>query len=337
MPFIFGIILAYYFQTTQLLRVVTYLLAIQLLIAATVNLYYKKLRAWRFKQTLSFFYYSLFAVSGVFICLHNSDQLQPDYFANKKFSQLKIWIASEPQMSGDVARFEAEVTKGYSDDVATNCSGKLLIALKVDSMRPILLKYGDEFLISADYLPVEPPYNPGEFDFKQWLASKNIYHQTFIRQTQLIKTAENKGNSVKAFALELRRQQVDVYRKLIKNDEAFAVASTLILGYRADLTKETLSAYSKTGTIHALSVSGMHVGIIYIALNFLLGFLDRKKSTLLFKVVLICSLIWAYSLLTGFSPSVLRSAIMLTVFILSKQLNRNNNSYNVLALLLLPY
>lgn len=331
MPFMFGIILAYYFQDTQLLRISIYILAFLLLIAGTVNLYYKKLSAWKYKISLTCFYYSLFAVAGIFICLHNSHQLQPDYFANKKFNHLSIWISSEPQISGDIVRFETEVTKGYSNYTAASCSGKLLIALKVDSVRPIHLKYGDEFLISAKYLPVEPPYNPGEFDFKQWLASKNIYYQTFIRQTQLVKTTENKGNPVKAFALKLRQQQVNIYRKLIKDDEAFAVASTLILGYRADLSKETLAAYSKTGTIHALSVSGMHVGIIYIALNFLLGFLDRRKATQLFKVVLICVLIWGYSLLTGFSPSVLRSAIMLTVFILSKQLNRSSNSYNVVA------
>ncbi len=327
----FGIVLAYYFQTTQLLRISAYLLTALLLIAASINLFYKKLKAWRFKTSLAFLYYWIFAIAGIFTCLFNSDQLNSDYFADKNFNQLKVWISNEPQINGDIARFEANVTKGYLYGKTETCSGTLLIALKFDSLHPLHLKYGDEFLITAKYLPVEPPYNPNEFNFKQWLASKNIYHQTFIRQSQLIKIAENRGNPIKAFALRLRQQQVNVYRKLIKNDEAFAVASTLILGYRADLSKETLSAYSKTGKIHALSVSGMHVGIIYIALNFLLGFLDRRKATLLIKVALICVLIWGYSLLTGFSPSVLRSAIMLTVFILSKQFNRSSNSYNVVA------
>ena len=54
---------------------------------------------------------------------------------------------------------------------------------------------------------------------------------------------------------------------------AIAVASTLILGYKADLSNDVLQAYSKTGTVHVLSVSGAHVAIIYILLNFALGFL----------------------------------------------------------------
>ena len=109
------------------------------------------------------------------------------------------------------------------------------------------------------------------------------------------------------------------------------MASTLILGYRADLNNETLSSYSKTGTIHALSVSGMHVGIIYVVLNWLLSFMDRKRKLRIGKILLICGLIWFYSLLTGFSPSVLRSAIMLTVYILAKSFNKNTNGYNILA------
>ncbi|MFC4210595.1 ComEC/Rec2 family competence protein [Pedobacter lithocola] len=121
------------------------------------------------------------------------------------------------------------------------------------------------------------------------------------------------------------------YRKLIKNDEAFAVASTLILGYRADLSKETLAAYSKTGTIHALSVSGSHVAIIFFILDFCLAFLNKKRLLRIFKFVLICSLIWIYALITGLSPSVVRAAIMITIFIFAKTFAKNKNGYNTLA------
>lgn len=244
---------------------------------------------------------------------------------------LKGSIDSEPQQTNDILRFEIKLAKGYTNEVSKKATGRLLVALKLDTLHPLKLNYGDEVLIPSKHLPVEPPYNPAEFDFRAWLASKNIYQQSFIRQDQVIKLNENRGNPVIKYALAVRQRQVDIYRKLIKDDEAFAVASTLILGYRADLSKETLSAYSRTGTIHALSVSGMHVGIIYILLNWLLVYFDKNALLKLFKLLLICTLIWYYSLLTGFSPSVLRSAIMLTVFILAKQFKRTTNNYNILA------
>ncbi|MFN0257706.1 ComEC/Rec2 family competence protein [Pedobacter ureilyticus] len=330
-PLISGITLAYYFQNEQLLEATTVLLFLMLIAALTINTFYKKIKGWNYKKALASFYYLIFFTLGVFLTLFHTDFLWKNYFTKKQYQQLKVWVNSEPQQTNDILRFEAKVTQGYVNNSPEKCSGILLIALKLDSLSPIHLNYGDELMIAANYLPVEPPYNPAEFNFKQWLASKNIYHQSFIRQDELIKLQEGQGNPIIKYALEVRQKQVAIYRKLIRDDESFAVASTLILGYRADLSKETLAAYSKTGTIHALSVSGMHVGIIYIMLNWLLAFLDKKNAGKIFKVVLICSLIWYYSLLTGFSPSVLRSAVMLTAFILAKQLQRSSNSYNILA------
>ena len=330
-PFIAGIIGAYYFQQENLLYWVSILLFILLFANACANIGYKSLKAWRYKYVISTFYYASFFLLGAFISLFNTHFLHKNYFGNTAYPQLKIWVNDEPQKTNDILRFEANVTQGYMDGKPIASSGKLLIALKLDSVNPVQLSYGDELMITADYQPVEPPYNPAEFDFKSWLATKNIYHQTFINQNQLVNLNQQTGNPLIKYALSVRQNQIATYRKLIKNDEAFAVASTLILGYRADLSKETLSAYTKTGTIHALSVSGMHVGIVYIMLTWILSFLDKRKSTRIIKMVLICSLIWYYSLLTGFSSSVLRAAIMLTVFILAKQFNRNNNTYNILA------
>ncbi len=330
-PLSLGIILGYHFQHQQLFRILLYVLCSLIFLAATIHIYYKKLKGWKFKKNIASLYYLLFFCLGFYLTLAHTDFLRSDYFGHKNYPHLKGWISSEPHQNHEILRFELSISKGFLNKKSEHCSGKLLIALKLDSLKPIKLNYGDELIISANYLPVEPPYNPGEFNFKQWLAAKNIYHQSFIKQEELVKTNQNQGNSLVKYALTLRQKLVDVYRKLIHNDEAFAVASTLILGYRADLSKETLAAYSKTGTIHALSVSGMHVGLIYIMLNWCLSFLNRKKLGKILKTLIICSLIWYYALLTGFSPSVLRSAIMITIFIFAKQLNRGNNSYNVLA------
>lgn len=330
-PLSLGIILGYHFQHQQLFRILFYVLGALIFFAATIHIYYKKLQGWTFKKAIASLYYLLFFCLGFYLTLAHTDLLRSDYFGHKNYPYLKGWINSEPQQNHEILRFELSISEGFLNKKSEHCSGKLLIALKLDSLKPIKLSYGDELIISANYLPVELPYNPGEFNFKQWLAAKNIYHQSFIKQDELVKTKQGLGNGLVKYALTLRQKLVDVYRKLIHNDEAFAVASTLILGYRADLSKETLAAYSKTGTIHALSVSGMHVGLIYIMLNWCLSFLNGKRLGQILKTLIICSLIWYYSLLTGFSPSVLRSAIMISIFIFAKQLKRGNNSYNVLA------
>lgn len=330
-PFILGICGAYLFKLSINFNAILFINIGLLFFLFGINFYYKTIKAYRFKPVIGVLLNCFYFFFGSLIYLLNEQSLSNIYFARHSYPQLKIWINNEPQQTNDIIKFNAQVTAGYRNDTTFKLSGHLSISLKVDTLNPIVVNYGDELMIAAKYNPIEPPYNFAEFDFKAWLASKNTYHQAFIIQNQIIPLYVQKGNPVIKYALNLRKRQVEVYRKMIKNDEAFAVASTLILGYRADLSEETLAAYSKTGTIHALSVSGMHVGIIYIVLNWLLYFLDSKTSLRITKIILICTLIWFYALITGFSPSVLRSTIMISVYILAKSFNKHTNGYNILT------
>jgi competence protein ComEC len=331
LPFGIGIYTSYLFQNPGIIlwsSIVSVILFFSLIL---FNFFYTILKAYRYKWAPGLLFFIFWYSFGCLICAINIQLFAPNFYGRNNYTYLKVWVCNEPQQSNNIQRFEAEITKAFLLKKTVKATGKLLIALKTDSLNPIKLNYGDELMISSTYFEVEPSYNPAEFDFKAWLKTKNVCYQTFLNQKDVIILNTKMGNPLIKYAIAVRKRQVDIYRRLIHNDEAFAVASTLVLGYRADLSRETLAAYSKTGTIHALSVSGMHVGIIYIFLNWALFFLNRNLLLKTIKLILICSLIWYYSLLTGFSPSVLRSAIMLTVYILAKAFNKNSNSYNILA------
>jgi competence protein ComEC len=330
-PFILGICIFYYFPALVYIKWLTINLSVILLILLLLNITYKKFNVYRHKGSVGALIYMLFFNLGSLFCLLNNESLNQNYFAKTRCNYLKVWVNNEPQQNGNILRSKVNVVTGYQKDKQINLSGQMLLTVKLDSLKPIKLKYGDEMMISVKYTEVEPPYNPAEFDFKAWLGSQNIYHQGFIDQDHIISSKNNVGNAMIKMALNIREKQVAKYRSLIKSDEAFAVASTLILGYRADLSKETLSAYSKTGTVHALSVSGAHVAIIYVVLDFMFFFLNKNRALKIVKLLLICTLIWGYALLTGLSPSVVRSAIMISILITAKVLSKSTNSYNVLA------
>lgn len=330
-PFLLGICVFYFFQMSLYIQLFTVMLLVILPGTLFLNITYKRLSIYRYKGTIGLLIFLLFFSLGALLCLLNNESLNQSYFAKTPCNYLKVWVNDEPQQSNTLLRFKAKVISGYQKDKQVRLSGQMLITLRLDSISPIKLKYGDEIIIPAKYTVVEPPYNPAEFDFKAWLGSQNIYHQAFMDQDHIVINKNNISNPIIKRALNLREKQVAKYRRLIKNDEAFAVASTLILGYRADLNQETLSAYSRTGTIHALSVSGAHVAIIYVVLDLLFFFLNNNRALKMLKLLLICALIWGYALLTGLSPSVVRSAIMITVLIMAKGLSKKTNSYNVLA------
>jgi competence protein ComEC len=103
------------------------------------------------------------------------------------------------------------------------------------------------------------------------------------------------------------------------------------LGYRADLDPQILQAYSNTGTLHILSVSGMHVAIVVALLNLLFRPLEKLRYGKILKLTLMLSLIWFYALITGLAPSILRAALMLSLILIAKYQTLKTNIFNVIG------
>ncbi|MCC8426221.1 ComEC/Rec2 family competence protein [Mucilaginibacter sp. UR6-11] len=251
------------------------------------------------------------------------------HFSRKPAQYLVVKINNEPAVKNGLVRFTANVEQQITNRKSIPTSGTLLITVKDTTANK--LYYGDELLIPAKYNAADPPFNPAEFNYKQYLANQNICRQAFLYPGQYVVRAHGKGNPVIAFSLRLRQRLVEKLKTNMHDTSALAVASTLILGYKADLSNELLQAYSKTGTIHILSVSGGHVAIIYLLLNIVFGFLGRYQNGKPVKAILIITLIWYYSLLTGFSPAVCRAALMISLVIIGKTYSRYINTLNILA------
>jgi len=330
-PFIAGILFFYSLAEILMLKILCLAAFFLFLMLSAGAVWYQKAMEVRLKMALNFLLTVIFLVLGGVLCLSQNETLRNDYFTKTSYHTLGGYIVNEPDVRNGIARLKIRTITAYENGRALNVSGDLLLAIQLDSLKPVHLQYGNELLIRAEAFEIEPPYNPHEFNYKSWLANQNIYHQAFVQQNQIIKTGMNKGNSIIRIALELRQRMVNKYKELLVNPESIHIASTLILGYRAELDQETLDIYSRTGTIHALSVSGAHVGLIYAIIVALLSFLNKGLKLKIFKFFLICTLIWSYAILTGLSPSVVRSAIMISVFTGAKTFVKTKNNYNILA------
>src|SRR5690606_19594565 len=140
----------------------------------------------------------------------------------------------------------------------------------------------------------------------------------------------NKGNPVLGYALSLRQRMVEKLDRSFQDTDALAIASALVLGYQNQISQETLDTFSITGTIHVLSVSGLHVGIVFVVFSSLLFWMKNKKWKIIKAMILIC-LIWGYALITGLSSSVLRASIMISFGIIAFSFSRKGNIYNIIA------
>ena len=267
---------------------------------------------------------------GCALIVNYNELNRNNHFSKFPARYLIVKVNSEPAAKNGYIRFRASVEQNIdSNKKTTATSGNLLIAIK-DSLAKSIY-YGDELLIPSNYKPVDPPFNPGEFNYKRYLADQNIHFQTFLFPKQYAVISHYAGNSFIAYALRLRRQLVDKLKLNIHDPQAAAVASTLILGYRADLSNDVLQAYSQTGTVYVLTVSGAQVAVIYFMLTWALRFLTRYKYGKLIRAVIIISVLGYYALLTGFSVSVCRAVLMVSVVVIGRTFNRYTNSLNILA------
>jgi competence protein ComEC len=120
--------------------------------------------------------------------------------------------------------------------------------------------------------PVPAPKNPNTFDYQRFLHYKNIHYQSFSAVSKVQRLAQSRGHPCMQLAYNGRESCIQILRKYLATDEAFAVAAALILGYRDAVDADITTAYIDTGAMHLLAVSGMHIGLLYGALIFLFQF-----------------------------------------------------------------
>jgi len=178
-------------------------------------------------------------------------------------------------------------------------TGNLLAYLEPNSMDS-KLAYGDVLILKGWVQPVPPVMNPYQFDYKRYLKFQNIHYQAFIKKDAWQNTQENQGNFILKLAQNIRLACIERLRIHLPTEREFSVGAALILGYKDEISEDVRSAYTQTGAMHVLAVSGLHVGLIYLFLNFFLGFV--KSESRIFRIarpVILIVGIWAFALLTG--------------------------------------
>lgn len=131
----------------------------------------------------------------------------------------------------------------------------------------------------------------------------------------------------RTYFLAQRAKLLDRLSKNGVDGSVYAVVAAMALGDKSQLTKDLRETYAVTGASHVLALSGLHLGIIYTLLSLLL---NRRRWQIVSQVVIIVC-IWLFVFLVGMSASVVRSAVMLTVYGLLSLGHRDKMSVNTLA------
>jgi competence protein ComEC len=207
---------------------------------------------------------------------------------------------------------------------------KIRVSFRNDSLRKPPA-YGDLIVISGSLQAIPGPQNPHMFNFRQYLFNRQINWQVYLEPGQWTHVGHEIANPVIFWAEICRNSFLETLRKFKVEGQEFALVSALLLGSKDYLESEVIQEFSHAGAIHVLSVSGLHVGIMYVLADKMLFFLKRGRNSRKLHQMLIILSIWAYAFITGLPSSVIRAALMFSLIAVAKMFKRSSESYNILA------
>lgn len=190
---------------------------------------------------------------------------------------------------------------------------------------------GDRLVIYGKATGVNNRGNPNEFNYKRYLLTQKIYYQYYVDGYNL----ENHGDCGDLKLLRRIGVLQSNIRKLVKSsklsENSKALVLALTIGQKKQLSPELKGSFANSGAMHVLAVSGLHVGVLFMILNIILGFLERSQRLKILKVILILMVIWLYSFVAGMSSSVTRASIMFSLINIGTIFRRDISIYNTLA------
>ena len=173
--------------------------------------------------------------------------------------------------------------------------------------------------------------NPFEFDYQNYLNNRKIGYRIFLkeRSVRLLKGMTSQNIFHKALIFRAGLMEA-LERAGIKSNNVHLIGS-ISFGARDEVDKDVIQSFTNTGVIHVLAVSGMNVGLIFVILNLIFGFLKSGRAGNVIYTLIILTGIWSYTLITGMSASILRAALMFSFLIFGRLFNRDSNIFNSLA------
>ncbi|MCF8301768.1 MAG: competence protein ComEC family protein [Bacteroidales bacterium] len=342
LPFIAGIMIALYLHIPLHIPLFVFAVAISILILMVS--FHRKWITYRTRWIYGLLINLLLMGTGYELAVQNTPIFQEDHFSHldHQNSVLLGRITEQPVDKPNSVKVVVDIEQVIDSARNHQSSGCAILYLQNDSAAN-QLSYGDRILIKGGLDAVEPPTNPHQFDYRKYLANQGVYHSTYKPSHEWKFFEKGRGNPLYRTAYDLRSRFLNIFKAHDIAGDEYAVVSALILGYRDTLDDDLRQKFAGAGAMHVLCVSGLHVGIIYLIISGMLGFMKRKKWIRVLRVVLILLIIWCYAMITGFSPSVLRASTMFSFVTIGTSMKRHTNIYNTLAasafllLLINPY
>jgi len=326
LPHIFGIILGYFLPIYKI-NLLFCIFGLIFLCIILVLFRQKKRFFWR-KITAVLLLFSFFFAGYLSVFFHFHKE--PANLDIENITQKQIWIAEIKELPREREKSFKVIAKLHAvNEPSYWITKRVLLYFQKDSTIK-KWKVGDKVMLNVKLSFIEPPKNPDQFNYEIFMKRKGIRLTGYIGSQYWAYIEGEKHVSIKRYASYMQRS---LSGKLVESGVSgaeFSVVAAILLGNDETLEPELRASYAATGASHILCVSGMHVGVIFMILGFLLKPLDHSTRTRYLKNIILLIAVWVYANITGLAPSVTRSATMFSFVITGKFLKRKTNVFHSL-------
>ncbi len=302
---LFGFSLANHIQTQALfLFVFLFLIGCILIVRFLPN--------WKF----AYFVFLIFAVCGYLRQCQVKNQLKYNIQLARKSECVKFLVCQDLGNRNLWHRYECELTYALGPKTwipFQNCMVDLYV-----KDNPNLIEGHYYSLNNFNFKQFEDPVLPGDFNFKSLKNARKFIGITFARNSQVLvsNTMVNQWIAIRA-RVKYKLNKVFVEGLSAEN---LALVRQLIWGDKTQIDDELKTAFQVSGTTHVLSVSGMHIALLFAFISFLVETISLRKQKSKMVQLCIIPLLWIYAFFTGFSAPVVRAVGFFTYYLLGNVL-----------------
>ena len=175
----------------------------------------------------------------------------------------------------------------------------------------------------------------GDFDYRRYMEERGVFYTCFFGRNSSLEVLKNGTPPLRTLPARLRwKFSAAVDSAMPSEDMARirAVVKALAYGYQDEIPAGIEESFRQSGAIHLLALSGMHLGLLYGLLLKLFALIGNSPTAKRIRSTVIIVALWAFTIFTGCGVSILRAAVMFSVYEAGVLAGRRRNGLNALSL-----